>query len=137
MTKPLKIPSKRSLQQAIKHWAIVDSATDNDIHLFFENYVKERDWLEISDHGQKMYAWMFTNKLHRDSPLAGLLDGVAAASANGVWKSIALAFGLESMYVEFVLGDWYEGKEPPAPITLTEFMQRYEKEKAEWEALWK
>jgi hypothetical protein len=137
MTKPLKTPSKRALQQAIKHWAVVDTETANDIHLFFEHYVKEKDWLEVADQGRKIYTWMFTNKLHRDSPMAGLLDGVAAASADGVWKAVALAFGLEHTYVQYVLGDWYEGNEHPAPITLAEFMQRYEKEKADWEAEWK
>jgi hypothetical protein len=76
------------------------------------------------------------DQLESESPAYSVLSGAVAAAAAGVWDAVAEAFGLESKYVELVLANWYEqnweGEVPK--LTWDEFMQRYEAEKAEWEA---
>lgn len=111
----------------------------DDLHNYFEA-TNARDWIDAGNEATKAYNIMFVDAddemVEDDSPLAGIWRGACAQAAHGVWVSVADAFGLNVKVLEAVLEDWYilyADKKVPPPITMREFMKRYNAEYKFWE----
>ena len=109
------------------------------MHNYYEK-ARPRDWLAVEEETRNFWKDLFLEEIPQFCAIHGVIASACAASAAGVWDTIAEAFGLDARYVELTLADWYErkmykGKEIAAepPITWEEFMRRYESQKAEWE----
>jgi len=132
-----ELPATKLRQHIIDNWAADEYLDIGDaIHRMYE-HTRPRDWLEVKDDVIDLWQSMFRQEVEIDSPVYGLIAGACAASAAGVWDTVAEAFGLNTRYVELALAKWYERiankEEAPPPIDWQEFMRLYEAEKAEWE----
>ena len=126
-----------ALIEEVKNWDAKDADdTGNLLHRYFRA-TELRDWCAVADEGLRVHKWMFNEEVQQYSPLDSHISAVAAQSAHGVYAALAAALGLEVKYLQFVLAAWDEldpADPDPPPISIKEFMQRYKKEKAEWEA---
>jgi hypothetical protein len=108
------------------------------LHIYFE-MVGLREWCEVREEARRVAVRMYEGEFEEYCPIDNLLGATAAQAADGVWQTVAEAFGLDKRYVEFVLANWYEKEQgepsPEPPISWEEFMRRYEAEKVEWEPL--
>lgn len=131
-----ELPPEQLLDYVGLYWNEDENLDIGDaLHCYFEA-VRPRDWLDVRDSMRDIWSRMFKESPEQESPIDAIFCAGAAASAEGVWDTIAEAFGLETRYVRLVLANWYEYQglktEAPPPITLDEFMRRYEAEKNEW-----
>jgi hypothetical protein len=131
-----ELPAQELREYIIGNWDDEELDVCDAIHDYYDK-ARPRCWVDIAHEATDLWNKMFKdNEFEIDSPAYGVIDGAVAAAAAGVWDAVAEAFGLESRYVELVFANWYvpnwEGEVPK--ITWDEFMQRYEAEKAEWEA---
>lgn len=132
-----ELPPNELRQYIIDNWAVDEYMDIGDaIHNLYE-HTRPRDWLEVKDDALDLWQGMFKQEIETDSAVYGVIAGACAASAAGVWDTVAEAFGLNTRYVELALAKWYERvinkEEAPPPIDWQEFMRLYETEKAEWE----
>ena len=132
-----ELPAQELREYIIGNWLADEHLDVGDaIHDYYDK-ARPRCWVDIAHDATDLWNRMFKfDQLESESPAYSVLSGAVAAAAAGVWDAVAEAFGLESKYVELVLANWYEqnweGEVPK--LTWDEFMQRYEAEKAEWEA---
>lgn len=131
-----ELPAQELREYIIGNWDDEELDVCDAIHDYYDK-ARPRCWVDIAHEATDLWNKMFKgNEFEIDSPAYGVIDGAVAAAAAGVWDAVAEAFGLESRYVELVFANWYErnweGEVPK--LTWDEFMQRYEAEKAEWEA---
>ena len=125
------------LDHIVENWESDENLDVQDaLHTYFDK-ARPRNWCDIAHQTMNITNRMFKDVIEYESPAYAVIAGGIAASAAGVWDSVAEAFGLKTHYVELVLANWYERDvtktEKLAPITWEEFMKRYEAEKAEWE----
>ena len=135
-----KVPVDKLLDYIVENWEDEDKVwVGPALDLYYDKVRKPRDWVDINQFTIALWERMFGEKIETDSPMYGVIVSAISAANSGAWDTIAEAFGLNSRYVELVLAEWYErdlDKPPPPPITWGQFMERYEKEKDEWEE-WK
>lgn len=137
---------KNELFETIVRWSLDEPDTKYDelevdigdaLHHYFE-MAGPKEWLDVRDEARRFAERFFAPDFEEDSPIDGLLAATAAQAADGVWQTVAEAFGLEKQYVELVLAHWYEKNydtAAPAPvISWEEFMRSYETERVEWES---
>jgi hypothetical protein len=145
----MKIPyhkqDKDELFETIIRWSLEENEDDevevdigDALHVYFDK-AGPRHWCEVRDEARLFAARLYEPEdFEEGSPIDSLLTATAAQAADGVWQTVAEAFGLNKEYVEFVMAHWHEreqGEPIPEPaISWEEFMRRYETEKAEWEA---
>lgn len=132
-----ELPPEQLLDYVGDHWRDDDNLDIGDaLHRHFE-LARPRDWLDVRDDMRGIWEKMFKESLEAESPIDAIFAAGTAASAAGVWDTVAEAFGLETRYVRIVLAEWYEypgmKTAAPPPITLDEFMRRYQAEKSDWE----
>lgn len=132
-----ELPPEKLRQHIIDNWASDEHLYLGDaIHHMYE-CTRPRDWVEVKDDALDLWQRMFKEEIEDESPIYSIIAGACAASAAGVWDTVAEAFGLNTRYVELALASWYErkinGEEAPPPLTWEEFMRLHEAEKAERE----
>jgi hypothetical protein len=144
--KPYHEQDKDELLETIIRWSHDEYDDENEIevdigdalHIYFE-MVGPRHWCAVRDVARRVAARLYEPEdFEEDSPLDNLLVATAAQAADGVWQTVAEAFGLNKEFVELVMAHWHEKEQgeptPESAISWEEFMRRYETEKAEWEA---
>lgn len=145
----MKIPyhkqDKDELFETIIRWSLNeydDDEAEVDIEDAMHVYFKKagpRHWCAVRDEARLFAARLYEPEdFEEHSPIDSLLTATAAQAADGVWQTIAEAFGLNKECVELLLAHWHEREQdepiPEPSISWDEFMRRYEIEKAEWEA---
>jgi len=123
-------------KQRLANWQSEENDYCDDIHHYFEN-LNVHYWPDVADEARVLWKVMFGDELEDGSPIDAIITGVAAQAADGVWRAVARAFGLNATLVECALAHWYEEypeHETPPPITFDEFMQKYEEESAWYKA---
>ena len=144
-TKPYHEQDKDELFETIIRWSLGEYDDENEIevdigdalHVYFE-MAGPRHWCAVRDEARRVAARLYEPEdFEEHSPIDSLLTATAAQAADGVWQTVAEAFGLDKKYVELVMAHWHEREQdesiPEPPILWEEFMRRYEIEKTEWE----
>ena len=145
-TKPYHEQDKDELFETIIRWSLGEYDDENEIevdigdalHVYFEK-AGPRHWCAVRDEARRVAARLYEPEDFEEySPIDSLITAAAAQAADGVWQTIAEAFGLNKDYVESVMAHWHEREQdepiPEPAISWEEFMLRYETEKAEREA---
>jgi len=145
MKTPYHEQDKDELFETIVRWSLDEYEEDeaevdvgDALHVYFEK-AGPRHWCAVRDEARRIAVRMYEPEdVEEYSPIDSLITAAVAQAADGVWQTIAEAFGLNKDYVESVMAHWHEReKDEPIPepaISWGEFMLRYETEKAEREA---
>jgi hypothetical protein len=146
MKTPYHEQDKDELFETIIRWSHDEYDDENEVevdigdalHVYFE-MAGPRHWCAVRDVARRVAVRMYEPEvLEEGSPIDDLLTATAAQAADGVWQTIAEAFGLNKEHVENVMAHWHEREQdepiPEPSISWAEFMRRYETEKAEQEA---
>lgn len=143
--KPYHKQDKDELFETIIRWSLDEYEADeaevdvgDALHVYFEK-AGPRHWCAVRDEARRVAARLYEPEDFEEySPIDSLITAAAAQAADGVWQTIAEAFGLNKDYVESVMAHWHEREQdepiPESAISWEEFMLRYETEKAEREA---
>lgn len=145
MKTPYHEQDKDELFETIIRWSHDEYDDENEIevdigdalHVYFEK-AGPRHWCAVRDEARRVASRLYEPEdVEEYSPIDSLLAATAAQAADGVWQTVAEAFGLDKKYVELVMAHWHEREQdepiPETPILWEEFMRRYEAEKVEWE----
>lgn len=123
----------KDLKEELKNWEADDSDdTGNLLHRYF-NATPLRYWCEIANEARVVHEIMFNDELEDGSPLDAIISGVAAQAADGVWRTVADALGLNRHVLESALESWNikDSQEYPPPLTAEGFLAAY-KEQEDW-----
>ncbi len=108
-------------KESLKNWDDEDSCINDDIHEYFDS-TELVDWIDIYREGISVFNYMFDDKVEIESPLGSVFAGVAAQSANAVFKVIADTLGVNASTLKYAVAARYDLGEKHESISCEDFM---------------
>ena len=106
----------------LRHWASPLALQGDAVQHQMRDFGRW-DWVEVAEEGRRLWNRINDQEAEQDSPVAAVLDAVAAQAAHGAFAAVAAALGVPAAALEVAVARWYENQDqPPVAVAVDQLI---------------